>query len=204
MAVQWPLTFYPDIWCITYERYSRGICHPKIWVAEILLHEMSTLPTMLPSMEIPGWRMARKKHLKPKLIDIWPLNLTLNPIIYRKYVLLLNLNLSYQVSTLYDIRSSINDSKLHFNQSSVTFDLSYLMHHLWSHFQGNLSPGGGGGGTAIERWTPCSYKKRVKRVVFHGRAMYARTVERVSKLPKYGKKCILFNSFDTRLGYIFY
>ena len=47
-------------------------------------------------------------------------------------------------------------------------------------------------------------KKCVKRVVFHGRAMYARTVERVSKLPKFGKKGILFNSFDTRLGYIFY
>ena len=47
-------------------------------------------------------------------------------------------------------------------------------------------------------------RKRVKRVVFHGRAMYARTVERVSKLPKFGKKGILFNSLYTRLGYIFY
>ena len=50
-------------------------------------------------------------------------------------------------------------------------------------------------------------KKRVKRVVFHGRAMYARmyAVEKVSKLPKFfGEKGILFNSFDTRLGYIFY
>ena len=32
-----------------------------------------------------------------------------------------------------------------------------------------MPPGGGGGATAIERWTPCSFKKHVKRVVFQGR-----------------------------------
>ena len=60
----------------------------------------------------------------------------------------------------------------------------------------------GGGATAIERWTPYArLKKRIKRVVFHGRAMYARTVERVST---FGKKGILFNSFDTRLAYVYF
>ena len=63
---------------------------------------------------------------------------------------------------------------------------------------------GGGGQLPLKGGHHARTKKRVKRVVFHGRAMYARTVERVSKLPKSGKKDILFNSFDTRLGNIFY
>ena len=59
---------------------------------------------------------------------------------------------------------------------------------------------GGGGELPLKGGHHARTKKRVKRVVFHGRAMYARTVERVSKLPKFGKKGILFNSFDKRLG----
>ena len=41
-------------------------------------------------------------------------------------------------------------------------------------------------------------KKHVKRVVFHGRAMYARTVERVSKLPKFGKR-VYFSTASIRV-----
>ena len=64
---------------------------------------------------------------------------------------------------------------------------------------------GGGGQLPLKGRHHARLKKHVKRVVFfQGRAMYERTVERVSKLPKFGKKGILFNSFDTRLGYIFY
>ena len=37
----------PHIWCITYERCTRGICHPKNPSLEIFLHEKSTLPTKL-------------------------------------------------------------------------------------------------------------------------------------------------------------
>ena len=53
-------------------------------------------------------------------------------------------------------------------------------------------PGGGGGGNCYWKVdTMLVKKKHVKRVVIYGRAMYARTVERVSKLPKFGKKGIL-------------
>ena len=42
-------------------------------------------------------------------------------------------------------------------------------------------PGGGGGGQLpLKGGHHARFKKHVKRVVFHGRAMYARTVERVS------------------------
>ena len=86
----------------------------------------------------------------------------------------------------------------------------------------NANPGGGGGQLPLKGHA--RLKKHVKRVVFHGRAMYARTVERVSKLPKFGKKGYTLQQlryafrvyillimkrdenthFDTRLGYIFY
>ena len=48
--------------------------------------------------------------------------------------------------------------------------------------------GGGGGKLPLKGGHHARLKKRVKRVVFHGRAMYARTVERVSKLPEILKK----------------
>ena len=61
------------------------------------------------------------------------------------------------------------------------------------------------GATAIERWIPCSFKKTRKK----GRFSRAGDVRAYSgkgiKIAEiWEKKGILFNSFDTRLGYIFY
>ena len=96
-------------------------------------------------------------------------------------------------------------------------EIQHLLNFCWSQRMNQIQsiiyiaaftfcPGGRGGGVQLplKGGHHARLKKHVKRVVFHGRAMYARTVERVSKLPKFGKKGILFNSFDTRLGYIFY
>ena len=67
------------------------------------------------------------------------------------------------------------------------------------------SRGGGGGQLPLKGGHHARTKKRVRRVVFHGRAMYAaRIVERVSKLPKFGEKGYTFQQLRTRLGYIFY
>ena len=51
-----------------------------------------------------------------------------------------------------------------------------------------ISPGGP---VPLQRVHHARVKKRVKRVVFHGRTMYARTLKRVSKSPKSGKKGIV-------------
>ena len=59
--------------------------------------------------------------------------------------------------------------------------------------------GGGGGQLPLKGGHHARTKKRVKRVVFHGRAMYARTVERVSKLPKFGGKRVYFSTASIRV-----
>ena len=68
-----------------------------------------------------------------------------------------------------------------------------------------------GGPLPLQRVHHARVKKRVKRVVFHGRAMYARTLKRVSKSLKIRKKGILleksyskrvtFKEWNTCLGY---
>ena len=62
------------------------------------------------------------------------------------------------------------------------------------------------GAPAIERWTPCSYKKTCKKGRFSRTGdvrAYSGKGIKIAEIWR-EKKGILFNSFDTRLGYIFY
>ena len=107
------------------------------WVVEILFHEKSTLPTKLHYQWIlQGEAKARKSIISQSsvMFDVWIWPLTL--LLYSKTnMLVLNSNPSYQVSSLYDIHSWRYDPRRHFDQSSVTFDPSNLIYHLWSLFQ---------------------------------------------------------------------